>query len=92
MENTLLKKSFRVKDLRTITFNSLWGYKGIFTTIRLIGNKPNLILVEEHLKKLNKDITDKRLNEAELFGILFLNPFIAPFYHKYSRNNNYKRY
>ena len=56
MENTLLKKSFRVKDLKTISFNSLWGYKGIFTTIRLIGNKPNLILAEEHLKKLNRDI------------------------------------
>ena len=56
MENILLKKSFRVKDLKTIRFNPLWGHKGIFTTIRLIGNKPNLILVEEHLKKLNRDM------------------------------------
>ena len=51
MENTLLKKSFRVKDLKTITFNSLWGYKGVFTTIRLIGNKPNLILAEASMRK-----------------------------------------
>ena len=51
MEKILLKKSFRVKDLKIINFNSLWGYKGIFTTIRLAGKKPKLILVEEHIKK-----------------------------------------
>ncbi len=62
MENILLKKSFRVKDLKTISFNSLWGYKGVFTTIRLIGNKPNLILVEEHLKKLNRDMCYFNIN------------------------------
>ena len=78
MENTLLKKSFRVKDLRTISFNSLWGYKGIFTTIRLIGNKPNLILVEEHLKKLNKDI--------RYFGINF--KISKQFLIKFIKNNS----
>ena len=55
MEKILLKKSFRIKDLQIINFNSLWGYKGIFTTIRLVGKKPKLILVEEHIKKLNRD-------------------------------------
>ena len=78
MENTLLKKSFRVKDLKTISFNSLWGYKGIFTTIRLIGNKPNLILVEEHLKKLNKDI--------QYFGINF--KISKQFLIKFIKNNS----
>ena len=43
MEKILLKKSFRIKDLQIINFNSLWGYKGIFTTIRLVGKKPKLI-------------------------------------------------
>ncbi len=55
MEKILLKKSFLVKDLKTINYNSLWGYKGIFTTIRLVGKKPKLILGEEHIKKFNRD-------------------------------------
>jgi len=55
MEKILLKKSFRVKDLKTINYNSLWGYKGIFTTIRIVGKKPKLILAEEHIKKFNRD-------------------------------------
>ena len=64
---------------------------------KIPSNKAPFLILLENLfvnrttKKLNKDITDKRLNEAELFGILFLNPFIASFYHKYSRNYNYKR-
>ena len=55
MEKILLKKSFRVKDLKITNFNPLWGYKGIFTTIRLFGKKPKLILAEEHIKKFNRD-------------------------------------
>ena len=44
MEKILLKKSFRVKDLKIINFNPLWGYTGIFTTIRLFGKKPIVYL------------------------------------------------
>ena len=68
MEKILLKKSFRVKDLKIINFNSLWGYKGIFTTIRLVGNKPKLILAEEHIKKLNRDSSRLSIN-YKLFNI-----------------------
>ena len=55
MENILLKKSYHVKDLKNVKFNSLWGYNGVFTTIRISGKKPNLVLIDQHLKKLNKD-------------------------------------
>ena len=56
MENILLKKSFQINNLQNIKFNSLWGYKGIFTTIRVFGKKTNFVLINEHLKKFNKDI------------------------------------
>ena len=64
MEKILLKKSFRVKDLKIINFNPLWGHKGIFTTIRLFGKKPKLILVEE-LSRIYSTLKDKE-NQTEL--------------------------
>ena len=83
MENILLKKSFHVKDLKIIKFNPLWGYKGIFTTIRLFGNKPKFILIEEHLKKLNRDIHN--------FGIKFIisKKFLINLINKNSKIKNY---
>ena len=60
MESILLKKSFQINNLKKIKFNSLWGHDGIFTTIRLIGKKPNFVLIDKHLKKFNKDILKKK--------------------------------
>ena len=83
MEKILLKKSFRIKDLQIINFNSLWGHKGIFTTIRLVGKKPKLILVEEHIKKLNRG--------TSRFGINYKlsKEFLLNFINKNSKIKNY---
>ena len=83
MENILLKKSYHVKDLKNVKFNSLWGYNGVFTTIRVSGNKPNLVLIDQHLKKLNKD--------SNFFGISFKvsKQFLINFIHTNSKIKNY---
>ena len=85
MEKILLKKSFRIKDLQIINFNSLWGYKGIFTTIRLVGKKPKLILVEEHIKKLNRDTSrfgiDYKLSKEFLLNFIKKNSKIKNYDH-----------
>ena len=83
MENILLKKSFHAKNFKLLKFNSLWGYKGIFTTIRLFGKEPNFILVDQHLKKLNKDL--------RYFGIdiKISKIFLTNFLNKYSKIKNY---
>ena len=83
MEKILLKKSFRVKDLKKINFNPLWGYKGVFTTIRLFGKKPKLILVKEHLKKFNRD--------TGRFGINYKlsKKFLLNFFNNNSKIKNY---
>ena len=83
MENILLKKSYHVKDLKNVKFNSLWGYNGVFTTIRISGKKPNLVLIDQHLKKLNKD--------SNLFGISFKvsKQFLINFIHTNSKIKNY---
>ena len=62
MENILLKKSFQIKSLKNIKFNLLWGCDGIFTTIRIKGKKPNFVLIDQHLKKFNKDIKFFNIN------------------------------
>tara|TARA_B100000965_G_scaffold235636_1_gene197424 strand:+ start:178 stop:933 length:756 start_codon:yes stop_codon:yes gene_type:complete len=56
MEKILLKKSYQLNSLKKIKYDHLWGTKGIFTTIRLIGNLPNYILLSDHIKKFNKSI------------------------------------
>ncbi len=83
MENILLKKSYHVKDLKNVKFNSLWGYNGIFTTIRISGKKPNLVLIDQHLKKLNKD--------SNFFGISFKisKKFLINFINTNSKIKNY---
>ena len=83
MENILLKKSYHVKDLKNVKFNSLWGYNGVFTTIRISGNKPNLVLIDQHLKKLNKD--------SNFFGINFKvsKQFLINFINTNSKIKNY---
>ena len=75
MENILLKKSYHVKDLKNVKFNSLWGYNGVFTTIRISGKKPNLVLIDQHLKKLNKDSNffDIGFKISKQFLINFIN-------------------
>ena len=83
MENILLKKSYHVKDLKNVKFNSLWGYNGVFTTIRISGKKPNLVLIDQHLKKLNKD--------SKFFGISFKisKQFLINFINTNSKIKNY---
>ena len=60
MANYLFKKSFQLKTFQPLIYNDLWGKKGVFTTIRVVGEKPNYILFQEHIKNLN--ISLKKLN------------------------------
>ena len=53
MENFLFKKSYQLNTFLSLPYKSLWGANGIFTTIRLYGDSPELILLDEHLKKFN---------------------------------------
>jgi len=56
MGKILLKKSYRLNDLKKIQYDHLWGSKGIFTTIRVKGSLPHYILLSDHIKKFNKSI------------------------------------
>ena len=56
MENFLFKKSYQLKTFSSLPYESLWGANGIFTTVRLYGDYPDLILIDEHIKKFNSSV------------------------------------
>ena len=54
MATLLLKKSYQLSNLKEVNFNDLWGSRGVFTTIRMVGKPPKLILLKPHLENLIK--------------------------------------
>ena len=52
----LLKKSYQVSNQKEIGFKDLWGSRGVFTTIRLLGKPGKLILFKSHFKGLIKSL------------------------------------
>ena len=60
MANFLYKKSFLLKTFKPIIYDDLWGKRGVFSTIRVIGKKPNYILLDNHLENINLSL--KKLN------------------------------
>ena len=52
MVTYLLKKSYRLKDLKQIEFQDLWGDHGIFTTMWIFGKPAKILFFDNHLKNL----------------------------------------
>jgi len=54
MVNYLLKKSYRLKDLKEIEFKDLWGDNGVFTTMWIFGFPPKILFFRDHINNLIK--------------------------------------
>lgn len=89
MANYLFKKSFQLKTLKPTTYNDLWGYKGVFSTIRIVGKKPKYILVHDHIKKINLSL--RKLNINFILSEKELSLLIFPFLHKVKKYNHLLR-
>ena len=78
MENFLFKKSYQLKTFSSLPYKSLWGANGIFTTIRMYGKNPDLILIDEHLKKFNSSVKIFNINFKITKKILLnlINPYL----------------
>ena len=51
MATLLLKKSYQLNNLKEVNFKDLWGSRGVFTTMRMVGKPPKLIPVSyTHLR------------------------------------------
>ena len=54
MVKYLLKKSYRLKDLKEIKFSDLWGDHGVFTTMWIYGVPPKILFLKDHINNLVK--------------------------------------
>ena len=60
MVNFSFKKSYNFNNFNNVKYDHLWGSKGIFTTVRVVGKSPRYIFLKDHLSQLNKSL--KKLN------------------------------
>ena len=73
MVTLLLKKSYRHRDLKEITFKDLWNSYGIFTTMRVIGKPAKILFFKEHINNLIKSLKVYKVYKKDLKkGILKL--------------------
>ena len=54
MVNYLLKKSYRLKDLKEVDFEDLWGDHGVFTTMWIFDRPSKILFFKEHINNLIK--------------------------------------
>ena len=60
MVNYSFKKSYNFNSFNSVKYDHLWGSKGVFTTVRVVGRNPRYIFLKDHLSQLNKSL--KKLN------------------------------
>ena len=66
MATYLLKKSYQHKTLKEVNFKDLWGDKGVFTTMRILGKPAKIIFFKKHIKNLIKSLKVYKLNRANI--------------------------
>ena len=70
MVTLLLKKSYQLSNLKEATFKDLWGSRGIFTTMRMVGKPPKLILFKPHIENLIKSTKKYGIKKKNLNNII----------------------
>ena len=66
MATFLLKKSYRLKDLKEIDFKDLWGDHGIFTTMWIFGKPPKILFFKKHIFNLLKSLKKYNINKKSI--------------------------
>ena len=70
MATLLLKKSYQLSNLKEVTFKDLWGSRGVFTTMRMVGKPPKLILSKPHIENLIKSTKKYGIRKKNLRNII----------------------
>tara|TARA_Y100000591_G_scaffold242393_1_gene213119 strand:+ start:217 stop:441 length:225 start_codon:yes stop_codon:yes gene_type:complete len=66
MVTYLLKKSYRLKDLREVYFQDLWEQHGIFTTMWIFGKPPKILFFDNHMKNLIRSLQKYHIQEKSI--------------------------
>ena len=66
MVTYLLKKSYQHKALKEVIFKDLWGDKGVFTTMRILGKPAKIIFFNSHIKNLVKSLKIYQLDRVNI--------------------------
>ncbi len=77
MVKYLLKKSYLRKNLKEVSFNDLWNYNGIFTTMWIYGKPQKILFFKSHINNLIKSlkvykIYKKKIN-SEILRLIKIN-------------------
>ncbi len=70
MATLLLKKSYQLSNLKEVAFKDLWGSRGVFTTMRMVGRSPKLILLKPHIENLIKSSKKYGIRKKNLKNII----------------------
>ena len=70
MVTLLLKKSYQLSNLKEVAFKDLWGSRGVFTTMRMVGKPPKLILLKPHIENLIKSTKKYAIRKKNLKNII----------------------
>jgi len=70
MATLLLKKSYQLSNLKEVAFKDLWGSKGVFTTMRMVGKPPKLLLLKPHIENLLKSTKKYGIRKKNLKSII----------------------
>ena len=66
MVTYLLKKSYQHKALKEVNFKDLWGDKGVFTTMRILGKPAKILFFNSHIKNLVKSLKIYQLDRVNI--------------------------
>ena len=66
MVTYLLKKSYQHKTLKEVNFKDLWGDKGVFTTMRILGKPAKIIFFKKHIENLIKSLKVYKLKKTNI--------------------------
>ena len=66
MVTLLLKKSYRHKDLKEVSFKNLWNNHGVFTTMRIVGKPPKILFFKEHINNLIRSLKIYKIKKKNI--------------------------
>jgi 4-amino-4-deoxychorismate lyase len=62
----LLKRSYQHNTLKEVDFKDLWGDKGVFTTMWILGKPAKILFFKKHIKNLIKSLKIYKLNRINI--------------------------